>query len=419
MNDLNLTCNTLVVKVASRCNLNCTYCYMYHGGDNTWKKQPKVMAYETIQSLANRVKEHCLEHSSENMNIILHGGEPLLAGKEFFENFISVFNKTLSPSVKLHFNLQTNGILLNEEWCVLFSKLNISIGISLDGVKNENDLFRVYHSGKGSYDDIIKGYKTALHSPSLKNKPGFLSVINVNADPVATYLHFKQLETRIIDFLLPDANYNSLPPKKQKNASLTPYADWLISIFDIWIKESEETRTRIRTFEIIIELILGSNLSFESWGSMHNDVLVIETDGGIEAVDGLKICGEGFTKAGANVSTHSFDEAMKTPVAQLYIMGHKYLCKKCLACPINDICGGGSIQTRYSKNNGFDNPSIYCNDLLKLVTHIQNSVIDTLPTEFVTESGIKKLQYEDAVDIINDNMCDVGESHFSEFLLNF
>ncbi len=419
MEDLELKCNTIVVKIASRCNLNCTYCYMYNSGDNTWEKQPKVMSAETVQSLANRVKEHCKKHTIKNFNIVIHGGEPLLAGLNFFRNFVAVFNATLLPDTKPSFNLQTNATLLNEDWCKLLNQLNVSIGISLDGLKEDNDKYRIYHSGKGSYDDIIKGYRIAQNSVESKRRPGFLSVLNINADPIKTYEHFKELNTSIVDFLFPDANFESPLVESKNITSSTPYADWLITIFDIWIKEDQRTRTGIKIFELLIEIILGDNLYFEAFGIMHNDVLVIETDGGIEAVDTLKICGDGFTKAGANVSTHSFDDAIETPLAQMYIMAHKYLSQKCLACPISEVCGGGPVQTRYSKENGFNNPSIYCHDFLKLITHIQNAVIDALPIDFIAESELSKITYNDAINIINENMDIEVPSNYSTFISNF
>jgi len=392
---------------------------MYNRGDSSWKRQPKVMSNETIYFLAQRIKEHCMKHEIKKFNIIIHGGEPLLAGIHFLKNFVGTINNNLFPDVKAEYSLQTNGTLLDEDWCKAFDELSINVGISLDGIKEENDKYRIYHSGKGSYDDIVKGYNILKQSNYVtKKKPGFLSVININADPIDTYQHFKNLRAYTVDFLLPEANFVTPAPKHSNSLSQTPYADWMITIFDIWIKEDKETRMRIRTFEFLIELILGNNLDFEVFGNSHNDVLVIETDGSIEAVDALKICGEGFTKAGSNVKIHSFDEAIETPLAKTYVMAHKYLSSKCLACPINEVCGGGSLQTRYSKKNGFNNPSVYCKDLMKLITHIQNSIIDALPQHFI-DNNMDRITYEEVMDIIEENMTEHSTSSYSTFISNF
>ena len=87
---MNPQCNTIVIKIASRCNLNCSYCYMYNLGDTTYKSQPKLMSNDIIDSLINRVKEHCQEHGIKNFHFVIHGGEPLLAPKKLLEYTLSI-----------------------------------------------------------------------------------------------------------------------------------------------------------------------------------------------------------------------------------------------------------------------------------------------------------------------------------------
>jgi uncharacterized protein len=152
-------------------------------------------------------------------------------------------------------------------------------------------------------------------------------------------------------------------------------------------------------------------------GKEENSVLVIETNGGIESVDVLKICGDGFTKTAANVLTHSFDEATHTTLAKFYRFSGSMLSKKCLACPINETCGSGYIPHRYSSANGFNNPSVYCNDLMKIITHIQNAVLDNLPEEVVKNSGAQKITYEECQAIIAANIDQIEEPDYAQELM--
>jgi len=409
----------VVLKIASRCNLNCSYCYMYNLGDKTYKNQPKVMSKETIKNIYKRIIEHCEEHNIKNFGIVLHGGEPLLAGQKYIEDFIAIGNNMSEGKIAFKYGLQTNGILINKEIVDSLEKLKIHIGVSLDGPKDLNDKYRFYHNGKGSYDDVIKGIKTLLNNNSYRDRLGILSVMNINLNPIEAYQHIKELNVKGGDFLFPYGTYNNPPLGKEENVENTYYADWLIKIFDKWYDENEETRPSIRLFGDITTSILGNDIMADYLGNKNNEVLVVETDGTMEAVDGLKSCGNGFTKTGANVNSHSINQALDTPLAKLYHYSHKHLCKKCKLCPINETCGGGDLANRYSSEKGFDNPSIYCSDLEKLITHIQNKIIDRLPTELIEETGIERLSVEKIQTLRNDNIKNDQTTYEDELLGHF
>src|SRR5207253_2068023 len=82
---------TFLHKVASRCNIDCSYCYVYHMADQSWKQRPALMAPKTIQAAATQVRAHALRHGLSEVTIVLHGGEPLLAGQEFFARFTAAY----------------------------------------------------------------------------------------------------------------------------------------------------------------------------------------------------------------------------------------------------------------------------------------------------------------------------------------
>jgi uncharacterized protein len=394
-------CSYLVVKVASRCNLNCTYCYMYNLGDQSYLKQPKKMSEEVVDALMQRVLTHCKGKDTNNFVFSFHGGEPLLAGKEFFRMFTGKAKAALEPAgITPLFNMQTNAVLITDDWCRLFEELHIGIGLSLDGYKEVNDAHRIDHKGNGSYDRIVKGMKKAVGFPQLKQNVGVLSVININADPIKLYEHFVELGIPSFDLLLPAANYDQPPPTPDDYRWLsqeTPFADWLIPMFNRWFDDKRPERPRIRLFNGIVLQLLGAWGATDAIGSNHIEVLVVETDGGIEAVDTLKMCGDGFTKEGANVLTHEFEDAFQNDLIRLYEKSHQALCTKCLNCPVKDICGSGYLPHRYSSENGFNNPTVYCKDLMKLITHIQNRVFALLPESFLEKMDLRAMTYAEAL----------------------
>ncbi len=386
-----------VLKVASRCNLNCSYCYVYHKGDESYRTQPHRMSDATVAALLSGVSEYCREERLRHAAFIFHGGEPLLAGQPFFRNFVreadAIFKKgRVQPS----YMLQTNGTLLTKEWLTLFLELQISFGVSLDGPAEVNDRNRVDHRGAGSYAQVERALQLVLSDSRLRRLfDGILTVIDLAADPLTLYHHWRDMGIQRCDFLLPDGTHDNPPSGMIGADSLTPYADWLIKIFDQWF-ESEDTKLSIRIFENIISLLFDPESGIDSLGGGKNGLLVIETDGGIEPVDVLKICGPSFTKLGLNVHRNKIGEVYSSPLVQLYQQGAAKVCDTCMTCPALKVCGGGYLPHRYSHKSGFSNPSVYCRDLLKLITHIRSRVLATIPAKTRKKLGMLPLSYEEA-----------------------
>lgn len=388
---------------------------MYNHGDLSYKKQPKTITYNTISKLVEEVRNHCMEHKLEHFTFILHGGEPLLMQKVKFVEMIEEIN-TLKDIIEIRYAMQSNGLLIDKEWCDIFNKFEIGVGISIDGPENINDIYRLDKKGNGTYQELIKGIKI---SQEYMNIPiGLLSVINLRLDPIEAYQHIKDLKAKSIDFLMLDENFDSIE-EEYYNKKMTLNADWYLKIFDKWYFENSDKRISIRFFNVIIHNIMGGEHSIDSIGIDTNNVLVLETDGSLEAVDVLKICGDSFTKDIVNIHQNTIDDAMNAPLAEIYYNSGKYLAKKCLACPVHEICGGGYLPHRYSSKNGFNNPSVYCHDLLKIITHIQNKVIDSLPIELRRETGIEKLIYEDALNIIEKTLPTIEKQEYMEKLESF
>jgi uncharacterized protein len=392
---------------------------MYNMGDGSYLQQPKFMSEAVTDALMQRIREHCLTHDIRQFVLVLHGGEPLLAGPDFFRYFVTTARAVLEPDVTPIFSVQTNGILLDEQWCETLGELQVHIGVSMDGDQSAHDMNRVDHQGKGTYERVLAGLRKAQQSPHLRSKPGILSVMNVFSDPDAWFDHVLSLNVRECDVLIPEATYDHPPSGYALLESETPYADWLIRLFDRWLAYGDAEGVHIRLFSYLINQMLGREQSLDVMGNKNNEVLVIETDGGIEAVDVLKACGEGFTKAGANVLTHSFDEALQTPLARMYHLSHALLPRKCTVCPLREVCGGGYIPHRFSRAAGFNNPSIYCKDLIKLITHVQQATLGTLPAEVLEELGIELLDATAVERLIGEGLQETGEPDYAATLEKF
>jgi uncharacterized protein len=189
---------------------------------------------------------------------------------------------------------------------------------------------------------------------------------------LAVFRYLDSFGPSAIDFLLPYDNHDRRPRGKE-DFNATPYADWLIKVFDDWF--DRKLTTSVRTFDNLIGLVLGAPSLVESIGLNPVDLIVVETNGDIEAVDSLKGTYDGATRLGLNVFDHNFDTALEHLAVQNRQNGASGLCQQCQNCPVVSFCGGGYIPNRYSAERGFDNPSVFCADLEKLIRHIHGKVV--------------------------------------------
>lgn len=364
----------------SRCDIACTYCYVYEHVDQSWRSRPLSLADDTIDRIAWRIGEHARAHRLDSVRVVLHGGEPLLAGRARISRMASRLRSELPPSTSLDLRLQTNGVLLadDEALCRLLVDEGITVGISLDGDRVANDRHRLTRNGSSTFDQVVRAAQRMGAPRNRTSFAGFLCTIDLDNDPVAAYEALVDLDPPRIDFLLPHATWDN-PPPRQVGLDLVPapYADWLIRIFERWRRDG--AATPIRVFDSIKSALAGHGSLTEALGTEPSDLAVVETDGTIEQADSLKVAYDGAPATGLDVFNNSFDEAYAQEGFAARRVDRDGLCSTCRECPVVEVCGGGLYAHRYSSANGFDNPSVHCADLLKLITHIDVSVHEVTP----------------------------------------
>lgn len=361
-----------VVKVNSRCDLSCAYCYVYEMADQSWRDQPVRMTAATATHIAERIAEHVRTHDLPSVELILHGGEPLLAGPDLLTHIVTATRDAVGGNARVGARVQTNGIRLDAEYLRLFAEFDITVAVSLDGDRSAHDRHRRYANGKGSYDAVTKSLRLLRDAyPHLFS--GLLCTVDLRNDPVAGYEALLRHRPPRIDFLLPLGNWSFPPPGRAPGSTATPYADWLIAAFDRWYG-APRMETEVRLFSEIIQLLLGGRSSSEAVGLSPVTVLVIDTDGTIELSDTVRSSTPDATLTGLHVTTNAFDDALFLPEAAARQLGERALARECLKCDIRKVCGGGQYAHRYRAGNGFANPSVYCPDLLELIRHIRRVV---------------------------------------------
>ncbi|MFE0513411.1 FxsB family cyclophane-forming radical SAM/SPASM peptide maturase [Streptomyces sp. NPDC058964] len=368
-----------VVKMHGRCNLACSYCYLYEGPDRTWRTRPAAASAEVLDRTASRIAEHARAHDLSVLSLVLHGGEPLLAGAETLGRFAALVRDRVPAGCAVRATVQTNATLLTVKRLAVLARHGVGVGISLDGGVAALNSRRVDHAGRPSWPAAARGARlVAERFP--ESYAGILAVVDPAQDPVLMYDSLLALGPPALDLLLPHGNWSAPPPHWEATGAV--YGDWLCAVFDRWWESGRRT-TRVRLFEECIALLLGLPAATESLGLAPFDAVVVETDGSIEQVDSLKSAYEGAARTGLDVFRHDFDEALRHPGVGARQAAATALAGGCRACPLLAVCGGGHYAHRYRAGSGFRNPSVYCADLQRFIRHVAarvaGNVLGTVP----------------------------------------
>lgn len=364
---------SFLVKVASRCNLDCDYCYVYHHADQSWRQLPRLLGADDQQAFARRLAEYAKDEGLTRAAIIFHGGEPLLAGAEALASFAALLRQSVGDSVRLDFGLQTNGLLLTEHVLDVLDSARINVSLSLDGPRQANDRHRTTRRGRSSFDRVLQSLETLKRRPN--SFAGVIAVIDPAIPPAVTLDFFAGHHPPKLDFLLPDSHHDRPPPGREADPSL--YERWLIQAFDLWFDQYPELP--VRTFEALLDAAAGLPSGTDAFGLGDVSLVSIETDGSYHDLDVLKVTSDGATRLGGSVLDRSIRDVANSPEIEAHrrLLSRGGLSAECRQCAIIDICGGGSVPHRFGKGS-FDHPTVYCREMKALVGHVRTRLAESL-----------------------------------------
>ena len=213
----------LLVKVASRCNIDCSYCYWFR--DAAVYDKPKLMSAEVLQRLLQRIEEHVVKHSLIDLPIILHGGEPLLWGVENFKHIAEACEAISSRTgCDIPIAVTTNGVLIDDEWLDCFEAHHISVAISLDGPAHIHDLHRRTFQGTGTHAAAERAARMLV---SRDIGVSALAVCNPAYQPKQYVDFFAECGVANYDIMIPDATVDESPPS---------IGSFYKGLFDLWLE---------------------------------------------------------------------------------------------------------------------------------------------------------------------------------------
>jgi uncharacterized protein len=365
--------SAIILKLASRCNLNCSYCYLYNHEDKTYLEKPKLISDRIYDATLDRISSYCDRRGPDaSMTLVFHGGEPTMIGHKRFDELAMRAKQRLGPQLAA-LAMQTNGVLITNEWAEVLKRHGVHVGVSLDGDADIHDSARVDHRGRGSHARTTRGIEI-LKSHGME--PRILCVVNPGSSGAEAYRHIRTFGCESMDFLLPDVSHDN-KEKFYGTHGETPVADFLIDAFDAWFDEGDGD-VRVRLFWDLIKSLLGGSGSSDAFGNPLMAYLIVDTDGAVEALDALRVCASALSQSGLNVATDDlFDLHRGLPLVQKAVDEGFELPTGCRNCPERGICGGGYLPHRYSHARQFDNPSVWCADIKKLLAHARARVVES------------------------------------------
>jgi uncharacterized protein len=337
-------------------------------GDDNWSRVDKLMSVATIDATCESLKK-LAHHQKSLFSIVLHGGEPLLMGPSKLSYLLKNLRTAISDEYTI--SIQTNGLLITNEILDICSRYKTSVAVSIDGPKEIHNKSRITHGGEGTFDDVMKGIDLLkLHPDSTFLYAGLLAVIDPLSDAKKVYSFFKEIESPSVDFLYKDGNHTNLPRGKSSINSIE-YGTWMVNLLDAYLNDSNPVP--IRVLDDMLKVLLGGIVSKEGLGVTDFGIIIIDTDGTITKNDTLKSSYNGADRFGSvlNIKDGNLLEFLSSFEFQEYRNMQRPTSAKCLNCPVLNICGGGMTLNRWNKDNGFDNPSVYCSDQLFLIENMR------------------------------------------------
>lgn len=336
MPDLNL----LMKPASGNCNMRCHYCFY---ADEMNKRNSSLNTFMSMETADNSIKKSLEYVGSGTCTFGFQGGEPTLRGLDFYKSFINIVNRYNTGSAKIHYCIQTNGLLIDEEWVSFLKENKFLVGLSLDGNSVVHNANRVDAAGNGTFNRVMK---TARMLEKENVEFNILTVVTAKtAKSVDSIYNFFIKNNLLYQQYIP-----CLDPIFEKRGSrpysLTPdlFGDFLIKLFDRWYKDRKNGKfIYIHYFESLAGMILGyppASCGMAGTCSIQN---VIEADGTVYPCDFY--CLDDYRIG--NINTDSFEvfNRYRIPFIQQSYAG----LEKCVDCKYGKICHGGCRRDRQTR----------------------------------------------------------------------
>ena len=329
-----------VKPIGSICNLDCHYCYYL-------KKEHLYPEGESFRMPDDILEAYIAQHIDASPETVVrfswHGGEPTVLGLDYFRRIVELQRKHKSPNQRIANGIQTNGTLLDEEWCLFLAKMSFAVGLSLDGPPEMHDRHRVTKDGKPTHEQTMRGYKLLQEHGVYTEVLCVVNAHNVRF-PLQVYRFFKQINAQYITFLpmvepQPDAKggvcHISVPAEA--------WGTFLCTIFDEW-RDRDIGKVKVQIFEEATRTAFNQEHSLCIFRPTCGDIPVIEHNGDFYSCDHYVDVQHRL----GNIEDTPLVELLESPAQREFGRAKlETLPRYCLECEVRAMCNGGCPKNRF------------------------------------------------------------------------
>ena len=333
--------NVMIKPASSLCDIRCSYCFYADVAASRKESHMGLMSRDSAAALVKNVFSELL--AGDHITFAFQGGEPGLAGLDFFEFFVDEVKKAAALKVRVHYAFQTNGLMVDEDWCRFFVRNNFLVGLSLDGDAALHNRNRLDSKGKATHRRVMEAKK-------LFDRYG----VEYNILCVLTSESSRRAQ-RIWDFILREKIRHiqfipCLEPlygqgQQPDNFEVSPAAltsekfyNFYSALFPLWRKEAEKGNVIvIRLFEDLAALMLTRQPVTCGLSGRCSPQLIVEADGSVYPCD-FYVLDEYRV---SDLTKHSLREAFDAVVASGFLGNALQTPAHCADCAYKGWCGGG------------------------------------------------------------------------------
>ncbi len=307
------------------------------------------------EEVLERLIRDYLQLSFQVNSFAWQGGEPTLMGLDFYKKVIELQNKYGRSGQEISNSLQTNGILLNDEWCKFLHENNFLLGISIDGPKEFHDFYRLDHSGSGTFDKVVHGIEKCREYQVEFNTLTLLNAHNIEY-PKKIFNFLNRLGVKFMQFI-PCVEFDPVTGKIA-DFSITPeqYGRFLCKLFDLWSEYGLE-KISIRDFDSILSFCIEKRHTICTYDPRCGQYIVIEHSGDV-------FCCDFFVETKwrlGNILETPIEKLAASQIKRKFDRAKQKLSNKCLICRFMSICRGGCVKNRITAEKGvWGTESYFC-----------------------------------------------------------